>query len=252
MLSKLLKYEFRDVGRILCPVWLGTLALCLLAKLAWLLNWSVPAIVMTVISVLALLAALCSAGLVMLYRFYQMMGQQGYFQFSLPASPAQQLAAKLISGIGGLVVSTAVFLLGALMLASSGSEGTFLPAAELTELVRDFLSPEGLLVLLMLLVCLVASVLFLYWCICLGGHWPQHRLIASVAVGYGLSFVLQISLLVVILVVALIPGLVQALQNFVVAAPIMVPVICTLIFAAADIILWTIVHHHLKNRLNLP
>ena len=122
MFGKLLKHEFKATGRTLLPLYGGFVALVLAASgmlwLAWRfgevhVNGSTAIVqgntifgilsgVFTLVAVFAMLAIVRSARLsevLIIMRFYRLLGDDGYFWFSLPVTPAQHMMVKLIAAM---------------------------------------------------------------------------------------------------------------------------------------------------------
>lgn len=266
MLKKLFKYECKATARVLLPVYAGAAALTVLTVLLALLQnalfpldrpgWfrlvSVSAEVLTVLGLLALFLACI---FVNAQRFYKLLGDQGYLMFPLPATTGQHMAARLLCSLVWTALSLGVLtaLGGLLSLGDDESRALAfsLPsgAALLTGLYLVVLAALGM----------ALGYLLLYLCMAIGSHWPQQRLLATVAAYFVLQFALQLvaGLGIVAFVSWLFPlldGDPTALERLANAAAhphywaLAVPVVLLL---AADAAVWLITHRLIDRHLNL-
>ena len=111
MLIKLLKHEFRATARIMGPLYLILLAVALGFNFsARLMDTSnVVLNVLAALVILAYVAAIIGVFIVsfilMLQRFYKnLLGDEGYIMFTLPASVHQQTALRTLKHEAGVVV----------------------------------------------------------------------------------------------------------------------------------------------------
>ena len=121
MLTKLLKHEFRATARIMGPLYLVLLAVALgfnfSARLMdsgnFVLNMLAALVVMAY--VVAITAVFIVAFILMLQRFYKnLLGDEGYLMFTLPASVSQHITAKLVVAVLLDVLSVAAAILAVL------------------------------------------------------------------------------------------------------------------------------------------
>ena len=132
MFGKLLKHEFKATGRTLGPLYGGFAALVLAAcGMLW-LTWQFGEVkvglgtvkvetgtilgalsgVLTLVAVFAMMAIVIVTEVLIIMRFYRLLGDDGYFWFSLPVTPAQHMAVKLIAAMVWSVASLALFVGG--------------------------------------------------------------------------------------------------------------------------------------------
>lgn len=132
MFGKLLKHEFKATGRTLGPLYGGFVALVLAAcGMLW-LTWQFGEVkvglgtvkvetgtilgalsgVLTLVAVFAMMAIVIVTEVLIIMRFYRLLGDDGYFWFSLPVTPAQHMAVKLIAAMVWSVASLALFVGG--------------------------------------------------------------------------------------------------------------------------------------------
>ena len=218
MFGTLLTHEFKATGRTLGPLYGGFAALVLAAcGMLW-LTWQFGEVkvglgtvkvetgtilgalsgVLTLVAVFAMMAIVIVTEVLIIMRFYRLLGDDGYFWFSLPVTPAQHMAVKLIAAMVWSVASLALFVGGifAFVLVANGMEGGA-ALAELWAAVRTFpyMTPAfGFVALLVLagLIAMAASCLQVQLACALGMQWPQSRLGASIGMYVLISVVLQI------------------------------------------------------------
>ncbi len=218
MFGKLLKHECKATGRVLCPVYAGfvvlVLAACGMLRLTahfgtvategpvttlhantWM---SVLSGLLCIAVVLGMMAVVIVTEIVLIVRFYRLLGDDGYFWFSLPVTPAQHMAAKLLVALLWSVVSVVLFIGGMLafvLLADDISDGAVV--AELWDALRTFSVQWpvfGFVVLFIIgvLVSITAGTLQVQLACALGMRWPQSRLGASIGMYVVISIVVQV------------------------------------------------------------
>ncbi len=137
MLSKLLKYDFKALRRILAPMLLCVLGLAILSSvsLTLLLRWdnhsenyfgTVIGTVITSFVVLVIIASVVVAGVIILVNFYRsFISTEAYLTFTLPVSIKDHMLSKIISGyvwlmLSGIVTVFSLFIIVVFGTASSG------------------------------------------------------------------------------------------------------------------------------------
>ena len=206
MLRKLMKHEFRATGRILLPLF-GILLLTALAARfsvgflletdSWFLNL-VGGLLTTAFG-LAIFAVCLMALITMVNRFRtNLLGDEGYIMFTLPASVHQQIWSKLIVSAvwfiaAGLAVAAASFVLVV-------QQGFW---QEISEIFREvfrqltaYYAFNGTAFLLELLgltfvSCCVLCLEF-YAAMSIGHSFANHKVLYSVLSFLGLQFVMQL------------------------------------------------------------
>lgn len=270
MLSKLLKHECKTTWSTLWPVALGLIALSTVAALFNCIGNSIPAVgnalpfgilqaVLAFASVLGMLAVVVGVFIVLVSRFYRLLGDEGYLMLSLPASADAHLGAKTICAvITTLLAVVVVCICSGLM---SLGEGEF----EIGFNTDDFLLGLAvfLYVMLIMVLLMAGAYLFFYLCIAIAGHWPQQRLLASIITYFVLSFVLQVVFLIVVTLIGytiimaggnITHSSVLQLMNLVSSRGFVYGMLAlfALLCAGADAILWVITRNLMTKHLNLP
>ena len=164
MLSKLIKYDFRAIGKVGKPM---LLILCGVIVLGMLNAWATGVLVMEVTSQVEvepvttlllmtsvvmdvlILFAIAASGVTILImavvHFYKsLLTDEGYLTFTLPVKPSELLLSKLISGSVWQLIYFAVILLGFLLIFTFGiGMSVMLPAwqaGQLSELIQGMQS----------------------------------------------------------------------------------------------------------------
>ena len=209
MLRKLLKHEFRATGRIMLPMYLILLVTAVGSNLAGRGMLDGRYHILNILGVLIVTAfgiAICGALLMsfvlMIQRFYKnLLQDEGYLMFTLPASVHQHVWSKLIvSSVWFIVTALAVIL------------ACCITAFDLT-VVKEILRGKGELfqelrklqayyaingtaitieMVVLVFLGLVAMCLQFYSALAAGHSLPTHKMAWSVAWYFGLQFAFQI------------------------------------------------------------
>lgn len=206
MLRKLMKHEFRATGRVMGPLF----GLLLIAALA--ARFSVGVLLESDARFLNLLgglfvtafaiaiAGVCVMSLVLMINRFRtnLLGDEGYIMFTLPASVHQQIWSKLIVSAvwfiaAGLAVAAASFIL----VAQQGFwEEIRRGFAEIFRHLTAYYAFNGTAFLLELLAlifvgCCVLCLEF-YAAMAIGHSFANHKILCSVLSFLGLQFVMQL------------------------------------------------------------
>jgi len=120
MLGKLMKYEFKATGRIFLPLFVALLAVAAVNRLFISMNFTVPKIIGTTLSVIMIVAICVIALILTLQRFYRNLKSEGYLMFTLPVSTDSLIWSKLLVASIWSVVSLIVVLLAVSIMAMTG------------------------------------------------------------------------------------------------------------------------------------
>lgn len=206
MLGKLIKHEFKATAKLLLPLLAAVLALMggfqvifLVVKLLTGRNDSHPLVAVlfalfAVLAAFALLAMLAVIVIVAVQRFYKnLLGDEGYLMFTLPATPGQQIFSKLLVSLVWSLMGIVVVILGGVLFVWNLPEIANAPA-----ILASFRSETGmsiwlaaLLLALFMVLAFSNTYLHFYLCMAIGGQWPQNRLLASAAAYLILNTLLQ-------------------------------------------------------------
>ena len=131
----------------------------------------------------------------MLQRFYKnLLGDEGYLMFTLPASVSQHITAKLVVAVLLDVLSVAAAILAVLALALDGTMWLDLPGDFFDMIVYVDWS-DWLLLLEVLILCLAAGavgMLHIYASIAVGHLARKHRTLAAFGAYFGFAVALNI------------------------------------------------------------
>lgn len=205
MLSKLIKHEFRATGRIMGPLYLVLAALAVCANLAirflvhtdvWVLRllggllMFAFGVAMTGVAIMAIVS--------MANRFRtNLMGDEGYVMFTLPASGHQLVWSKIIVSTAWFIATVLVELLGGLI-ASFELADLKRMFSEIAYYAGRFFQEYSLnapvmiveVIVLCLLGCVVICLQF-YAAMATGHSFANHKSLLSVAFFFAFQFVLQ-------------------------------------------------------------
>lgn len=210
MLGKLLKYEFKAMGRTLLPLYGALLAVA--AILGLMINFSdamnatgiigsIMAIVIVVVYVVLLIAIVIMTMVLIVQRFSRnLLGTEGYFMLTLPASIDSHILSKTISAMVWSVFSGIVGMLTLpLILLTSGSANTnvgeiFNQIGRGLGMVADEIGGGNLAVLIIevlmfMILTGAAFALKVYASISIGHQVQKHTGLLSLATFVGLCIV---------------------------------------------------------------
>ena len=206
MLRKLMKHEFRATGRVLLPLF-GILLLAALAARfsvgflletnSWFLN--LVGSLLTLAFFLAILAVCLMALITMVNRFRtNLLGDEGYIMFTLPASVHQQIWSKLIvSAVWFIAAGIAVVAASFILVAQQGFWQEILWGfRQIFQGLTAYYAFNGTAFLLELLglvfvSCCVLCLAF-YAAMAIGHSFANHKVLYSVLSFLGLQFVMQL------------------------------------------------------------
>lgn len=207
MLGKLMKHEFRATGRIMLPLYLIVLLTSVGANVSLRLLEGSDSNFLNLLGGLLMLAfvvaifAVCIMSLVVMVNRFRtnLMGDEGYVMFTLPASVHQHVWSKLIVSViwfaaTVLVVALAFFIMfyqvGMIKMFFGGLGDLFY------EVFRSRYWGDAVLFCLefLLLCCVGAGAMCLefYAAMAVGHSFAGHKVLLSVAAYVGFSFLSQV------------------------------------------------------------
>jgi hypothetical protein len=181
MLGKLMKYEFKATGRIFLPLFGALLIVAVFNRIFSSLNFKIPQIIGTSISVIMIVSICVIALILTIQRFSRnLLSKEGYLMFTLPVSTDGLIWSKLlVASIWSVISMVAVFIAIAIMAATGDC------FQQLMNGIREFIRciQEGgfNMVLLMLegillgIASLFSGILLLYACMALSLFVNKHR-----------------------------------------------------------------------------
>ena len=214
MLTKLLKYEFRSIGRQLIPLYLGILGLAVVNHFFWFSNPSnrggmnqtlggVPAIATMMAYVAVCVALVVITILLIIQRFYKgLLTEEGYLMFTLPCKTWQLIASKGIAASVMTVAGTFAGILSAMLMGMSLSDwgiffGAFGKIPWGVMFKEHALWPlyvvEGLI---LVLVALFAAIGHVYASISIGHLFNRHRVAWAIGAYIGINIAQSVIMVV--------------------------------------------------------
>ena len=196
MLGKLLKYEVDSMGRILFPLYGLLIALATVVALNVRLSMSSSASIilknLSILSLIILIIAVTAVFLVtvvlVIQRFYRnLLGNEGYLMFAIPANTASHIISKVLAGL--LFSILGVFfgaVAGMIIVGITGDAPEFVRWIQETwRQLNSYQSTVKIIVwvILILLVALLETILKVYAAIAIGHQWGNHRIIGAI-LGY--------------------------------------------------------------------
>jgi hypothetical protein len=205
MLNKLMKHEFRATGRIMGPLYLVMAALALCANGSVRLLDTSHNMVLNILGGIVMAAfilsifAVCIITLVVMVNRFRtnLLGDEGYVMFTLPASVHQQIWSKLLVSCVWFIASGAAVLLS---LAIAAFDVEFMRQAMdwLSRIFREitgYYAINGAAFLVEALVLMFASCaagcLLFYAAMAVGHSFAGHKTLLSVAFFLLFQFALQ-------------------------------------------------------------
>lgn len=215
MLSKLIKYDFKALSRVLWPTMAAVAGATLIAALCFLFDSKTIenanggliqflAAMLAIIMVLAIIAAAFLVFFVICAHFYRnLMTDQGYLTFTLPVKTSEILWSKLITAMFWTLISTAVVFLCVLLFAgvsASGSKNGMQILGDLTDGVRQlfgvFGAKSALLTVEFILLALAGmaySILHIYLALVIGGVVShKHKILAGIGFYFVISIIVSV------------------------------------------------------------
>lgn len=208
MLAKLVRLEFKSTYRQLLPLYLvlAVLTAMGLANLSYSLPPGENAFYDTIsgllfgLYVLALIALVVVTNVLIVMRFYKnLLTDQGYLMFTLPATVEQHILAKLIVGFVWMSLSGILFLLSLLALASVQTEfwgDVLLSVNRVYEMALYHMGGQFHVMLILFLISMILSplsgILTYYLSMAVGQLSRTHKIITSIGAYLGITMGLQL------------------------------------------------------------
>ena len=206
MLGKLLKHEFRATGRIMGPMYLIVLVTAIGGNISVRLMDQAQSRILNILAgllmtafVIAMIGVCVMALVLMIQRFHKnLMGDEGYVMFTLPASIHQQIWSKIIvSTVWFIATAAAMGLAMFIMAFHVGFMGQILTwLRELLHQLTAYYALNGAAFLVEFLAvcflgCAVCSLQF-YAAMAIGHSFANHKVAFSVLFFFVMQFVEQL------------------------------------------------------------
>lgn len=204
MLGKLIKHDLKALSRYLLPLHAGLLLLSLIGRLfvTGSADWSDPSPLLLIYSIgyyfILITVSLGTSILMAVYFYRNLFSKHGYLSWTIPASPAQHLASKTLTGFIWMLFDY-IIVLGSLLLFIYIPE---IPWDDVSVLFTQELgiSLNSVFVLLALvgMIGCFSSVMTCYVAIALGQLFSSHRVLGAVVAYCAINFLIQIFTVVVL------------------------------------------------------
>lgn len=197
MLGKLLKYEFKAVGRVLLPLYGALIIMSILLgftagfiQATFWLN-----LIITFLYTATAIAVVVFSIILLIQRFYKnLLGAEGYIMFTLPVKTSSHIINKTVSASTWVVAGTLVGLFSAMIIMMAG-KGIGLILESIGSTFEDIIFVVGLgktiLIIIEVILLLALSggeiALKIYAAISIGHQWTNHRVLGALLayLGFG-------------------------------------------------------------------
>lgn len=172
MLRKLLKYEFASVGRVLIPLYGALIVLSVItgAQLKFSkINEGFLDVIFILLLVSGSVAALVITAMILIRRFSSnLLGDEGYYTLSIPASMNQHILSKTLTASGWALIGIITAILIGKILGSFASGTDFAP-------LKATMKEKGMLTIVILEMVFIV----LTW-----ASWLALKIYASISIGH--------------------------------------------------------------------
>jgi hypothetical protein len=200
MLGKLIKYEFKSTWKIILLFWLGLVVVS--AINFFVMPWTdagsslgaslalgdtlntAKGIMQGLVFVMYIILAFAVIGVslvIVVMRFYKMLGDEGYLYFTLPATANQHILSKLIVAAIWNICST--LLVGLSVLIVIGRHDVFTKISGFWEYAADMGLNPGIWLIriaITIVIMVVTSIIEFYTAISIGPHITKSRIGGSI------------------------------------------------------------------------
>jgi len=260
MVRKLLKHDFIALLRVVLPMQVIVLGIAILTKVIKTLPvennlFSAIEITLTVSFVLSALVSAVLTVVMVVVRFYKnLFTNEGYLTFTLPVSPIQHLASKLISSVCSTLISAICIFISVIVLFYQ--KNLISDSIEILLIIFNRFG-EKMLVLeiaILMIISLISTYMLIFTCICLGQRFSKHRIIGAIAIYYGYNLAIQIISTIFIAVTAFtgyIDTLFEIIENMLINCPHIMCLLCIILELIICSVYFIICHNSISKHLNL-
>ena len=257
MLKKLIKYDLKYGAKIFIVIHALLWIAAIFGRVFFLDRIDFDAPTEQLVSVLVLFFS--ATALLIAARFYKnLFTDEGYLTWTLPASPVQQLWAKILSGcIWNILDLILLYSATYFMWISPNVQNAYrMIAAEFTASLGMPLSKFFLLMVLLSIIGVGSNVLMLYASISIGQLFPAHRLLLSVIVYFIFYMIIYALSMGALIIFKLLPGIALSANTVNEAASMSTYLTGTFLIslvlsAVMAVIQYVITHLILTRKLNL-
>jgi len=199
MLSKLIKYEFQSILRIVVPISAVFMAMTGLAFITYSFSMNdnilrfIPGIVTFVYSI-AIILVMASAFLFTIYRFYKnLITNEGYLMFTLPVKTDKLVQAKLVTAVATQALSIAlcilsIFIVGRAKYSHFKMTGLSVEIESFRNMLDVSMPLLFVIIIVLVLLTLLLNNLTFYAAIAIGHTLAKNKFVGSV-IGYLIIYV---------------------------------------------------------------
>lgn len=268
MLKKLIKYDLKYGAKIVIVIHALLWIAAIFGRVFFLdrIDFDAPteqlvSVLVLFFSAFVLLFSVVSLATALLIaaRFYKnLFTDEGYLTWTLPASPVQQLWAKILSGcIWNILDLILLYSAAYFMWISPNVQNAYrMIASEFTASLGMPLSKFFLLMVLLSIIGVGSNVLMLYASISIGQLFPAHRLLLSVIVYFIFYMIIYALSMGALIIFKLLPGIALSANTVNEAASMSTYLTGTFLIslvlsAVMAVIQYVITHLILTRKLNL-
>jgi len=204
MLGKLIKHELKATSKLLLPIFLILAVFTIMDRIVLSLDifkgvfLFIPAII-TAGFVFCIIAVNIVSFVIIIIRFYKnLVKDEGYLMFTLPAKPYQLINSKLIVATLWTIASIAASALAIFIVATThtGLDEIMNGFQSLINGLNDSFGSYGILfiteLIVLILLAIINSILFVYVSIAIGQLFNGHKLLGAILSYVGINVALQI------------------------------------------------------------
>ncbi|MDD3173651.1 MAG: hypothetical protein PHF63_08330 [Herbinix sp.] len=260
MLGKLLKHEMKACARLLFPIYLVLIVLTVMERIVLSLDvfngvlQIIPGF-LTFAYIISILAIVVLSFVIIIFRFYKnLITDEGYLMFTLPAKSHQLINSKLIvSLLWTFICIIAIFASLVAVFYTPDRFHVFMNG--LKTFVTEFnaeIGDESILflieIILLIILSLIRGIIQIYASIALGQLLGGHKIIGSFAAYIGLYTFTQILLIIVLFIGGSISN--KSIEDIAILPQMIFPVtlILTIVFNAA---FYFLTNYIFQKKLNL-
>lgn len=205
MLGKLLKYEFKAVGRIMLPLYAAVILFSVIFAVSMksFSDLGVLNVVLTVLFSVTVAATIIMTLVLIIQRFYKnLLGNEGYLMFTLPVTTGKHITNKTISAAAWVFLGCIVGCISVLLICMinagpgvvNGSISDFFHAVG-----RDIGWGKAILYIIeaivIALICCGEGAVKLYAAIAVGHQLSNHRALGAIGayIGFGIIEVILVN-----------------------------------------------------------
>ncbi|MEG2289793.1 MAG: ABC transporter permease [Clostridium sp.] len=255
MLRKLMKYEFKAIGRIMIPLYAALLGFTIINKLFIGINFNesnmdflggIPAIITMMGYVITMIAVFVGTFFIIIQRFYKnLFGDEGYLMNTIPVKSSQNIVNKLVVSMIWIIISTIVAAISIVIMAY---EPEMVKA-----IIKEFkniyseIGVNGPIIIefiILGIVNLAHGIMMFYAALSIGQLFKSKKLLGAFA-GFMIISIIQQTIIGIGMTILFIS------VNFVYANPQYILLGAILVSLCLFVILFCITNYILKNKLNL-